>query len=260
MRLFDERQLARAPPFCRLDQGQLRRVLDLSRMDRAAIGAVVFDEGQPALRFHLILSGHVRLVRLTAEGEQIIVLHVPAGQLFGLGAPLGRATRQETAIAADDCQLLSWPSALWQVFSDDYASFATETMRALGARTDEMSNRIVELSTKLVEQRIACALLRMIAQSGRKVAGGIEIGFPISRQNIADMTGTTLHTISRVLSAWEKQGLIVSTRCHVVVTDPHGMVMISSGAAPDQPTAAARRSARKAASSSPYSAQASITV
>lgn len=124
-----------------------------------------------------------------------------------------------------------------------------------------MSSRIVELSTKLVEQRIACALLRMIGQSGRKVAGGIEIGFPISRQNIADMTGTTLHTVSRVLSAWEKQGLIISARCHIVVTKPHQLVMIGSGAArPDQPTTAARRSARKAASSSPYSAQASITV
>lgn len=261
MRLFDERQLARAPPFCRLDQSQLRRVRDLARLDTAAIGTLVFDEGQPALRFHLILSGHVRLVRLTAEGEQIIVLHVPAGQLFGLGAPLGRATRQETAITADDCQLLSWPTALWQVFSDTCPGFATETMRALGARTDEMSNRIVELSTKLVEQRIACALLRMIGQSGRKVAGGIEIGFPISRQNIADMTGTTLHTVSRVLSAWEKQGLIISARCHIVVTKPHQLVMIGSGAArPDQPATAARRSARKAASSSPYSAQASITV
>ena len=261
MRLFDERQLARAPPFCRLDQGQLRRVRDLALAQNAAIGTVVFDEGQPALRFHLILSGHVRLVRLTAEGEQIIVLHVPAGQLFGLGAPLGRATRQETAITADDCQLLSWPAALWQVFSNDYASFARETMRSLGARADETSNRIVELSTKLVEQRIACALLRMIGQSGRKVAGGIEIGFPVSRQNITDMTGTTLHTVSRVLSAWEKLGLIQSTRCHVVVTDPHGLVTISSGVArPDQPAAAARRSARKAASSSPYSAQASITV
>lgn len=261
MRLFDERQLARAPPFCRLDQSQLRRVRDLARMDTAAIGTVVFDEGQPALRFHLILSGHVRLVRLTAEGEQIIVLHVPAGQLFGLGAPLGRATRQETAITADDCQLLSWPTAHWQVFSDTCPGFATETMRALGARADEMTSRIVELSTKLVEQRIACALLRMIGQSGRKVAGGIEIGFPISRQNIADMTGTTLHTVSRVLSAWEKQGLIISTRCHIVVTKPHQLVMIGSGAArPDQPATAARRSARKAASSSPYSAQASITV
>ena len=261
MRLFDERQLARAPPFCRLDQSQLRRVRDLARMDTAAIGTVVFDEGQPALRFHLILSGHVRLVRLTAEGEQIIVLHVPAGQLFGLGAPLGRATRQETAITADDCQLLSWPTALWQVFSDTCPGFATETMRALGARADEMTSRIVELSTKLVEQRIACAMLRMIGQSGRKVAGGIEIGFPISRQNIADMTGTTLHTVSRVLSAWEKQGLIISARCHIVVTKPHQLVMIGSGAArPDQPATAARRSARKAASSSPYSAQASITV
>jgi CRP/FNR family transcriptional regulator, nitrogen oxide reductase regulator len=128
-----------------------------------------------------------------------------------------------------------------------------------------------------VEQRIACALLRMITQSGRKVAGGIEISFPITRQNIADMTGTTVHTVSRVLSGWEKQGLTETRRRHIVVVDPHQLVMISGGEgriAADPPTSlavpqppypraaetAACNSARNSASSSLYSAQASITV
>ena len=276
MRAIDVLKLARAPPFCRLDHVQLRRVGDLASVNHAMTGSVVFDEGQPAPRFHLLLSGTIRLVRMTAKGDQIIVLHVPAGQIFGIGAPLGQTLRRETAVAADDCLLMSWPTALWQVFADGYAGFAAETLRAIGARADEMSDRIVELSTKLVEQRIACALLRMIAQCGLKVAGGIEIAFPISRQNIADMTGTTLHTVSRVLSAWERQGVILSTRCHIVVTNPHQLVLTSSAAGralpscaesfnatlpgADHPVTALRRSARNSASSSPYSAQASITV
>ncbi|MDR7127389.1 Crp/Fnr family transcriptional regulator [Pseudotabrizicola sp. 4114] len=276
MRALDVLKLARAPPFCCLDQVQLRRVVDLARVNQAMTGSVVFDEGQTAARFFLLLAGTIRLVRMTAKGEQIIVLHVPAGQIFGTGAPLGQTLRRETALAADDCQLLSWPTALWQDFANCYAGFAAETLRAHGARADEMSDRIVELSTKMVEQRIACALLRMIAQCGLKVAGGIEIAFPISRQNIADMTGTTLHTVSRVLSAWERQGVIRSTRCHIVVTDPHQLVLTSSGAGSplpscaesfdatlagtDHPVTALRRSVRKAASSNPYSSQASITV
>ena len=273
----DESQLAAVTPFCRLDAPQLRAILDLAQVRQLPAGAVVYDEGQPARRFHLLMSGHIRIVRMTPEGDQIILLHIPQGQMFSIGAAIGQITHQATAVAVVDCVALSWPNALWPVFAARYDGFCAETLRAFGAQSDEMSNRIVELSTKQVEQRIACALVRMIGQSGRKVTGGIEIGFPITRQNIADMTGATLHTVSRLLSAWEKQGLVASTRCHIVVTDPHRMVMISGAAGIDRvekpsipaaahcayttaAAAAACSSMRKAASSSRYSAQASVTV
>ena len=275
MNIPDESQLAAVTPFCRLDAPQLREILDLAQVRQLPAGVVVYDEGQPATRFYLLLSGHIRTVRMTPEGDQIILLHFPAGQMFSIGAALGQITHQTTAVAVVDCVALSWPNALWPVFAARYDGFCAEALQAFGAQSNEMSNRIVELSTKLVEQRIACALVRMIGQSGRAVAGGIEIGFPITRQNIADMTGTTLHTVSRLLSAWEKQGLVASTRCHIVVTNPHRLVMISGAVGVDRvekppipaavqraytTAAAARSSARKAASSSRYSVQASVTV
>jgi CRP-like cAMP-binding protein len=68
---------------------------------------------------------------------------------------------------------------------------------------------------------VAHALLRLAKQAGRKMDDGIEIDFPISRQDIAEMTGTTLHTVSRTLSAWEQQGLIESGRQRIVLRDPH---------------------------------------
>ena len=229
MRIPDEIPLGLTPPFCRLDARQLREVLDLAEPFCPAGGTVIFDEGQPAWRFHILLSGHVRFVRLTAEGNQIIILHIAKGQMFGVGVAHGQSRHHVTAIAADDCQILSWPNALWPVFTAKYEGFAAETLRSLGARANEMNNRIVELSTKLVEQRIACALLRMIAQSGREVSNGVEIGFPVTRQNIADMTGTTMHTVSRILSVWERQGLVKSTRCLIVVKDLRRLAMMSSG-------------------------------
>jgi CRP-like cAMP-binding protein len=196
--------------------------------------------------------------------------------MFGIGVALGQVKHQCSALTVDDCCVMSWPNALWPVFSAKYQGFAAETLRTFGLRADEMSNRIVELSTKLVEQRVACALLRMIGQSGRKVAGGIEIDFPITRQNIADMTNTTLHTVSRLLSDWERRGLVASSRSLIVVTDPHRLVMMStaSGARDLEPgwtsagrkpysipsATAARSSPRKVASSKRYSAQASETV
>ena len=83
------------------------------------------------------------------------------------------------------------------------------------------------MATQAVEKRVASALLRMVHQSGRKVDTGIEIAFPVTRQNISDMTGTTLHTVSRLLSAWQKDGIVESSRKRIVVTDPHRLVVLS---------------------------------
>lgn len=108
--------------------------------------------------------------------------------------------------------MLSWPTSLWDEFAAKYQGFSTETYRTIGQRVGDMNDRIVEMATQHVEQRIACAILRLINQTGHKVPDGIEINFPITRQNLSEMTGTTLHTVSRLLSAWEKEGIVRSER------------------------------------------------
>jgi CRP-like cAMP-binding protein len=70
-------------------------------------------------------------------------------------------------------------------------------------------------------------VLRLVTQSGRKTSEGIEIDFPISRQDIAEMTGSTLHTVSRLLSAWEEEGIVRSGRQKVTVTDPHALMLVA---------------------------------
>ncbi len=85
------------------------------------------------------------------------------------------------------------------------------------------------MSTEQVEQRVARALLRLVNQTGRKTASGIEIDFPISRQDIAEMTGTTLHTVSRLLSAWEEKGIVTSGRQRVTIVDAHRLMVLSEG-------------------------------
>ena len=98
---------------------------------------------------------------------------------------------------------------------------------------------------------------------GRKVEQGVEIDFPISRQDIAEMTGTTLHTVSRTLSAWEQQGLVESGRQRIVLRDPHRLFTLAEQARAARPRsshqAAARSAARKSSRSIPCSRQASST-
>ncbi|SNX72080.1 CRP-like cAMP-binding protein [Cereibacter ovatus] len=227
---LDESLLTRLPPFSMLDRAQIRAILDQAASRRYDEGATVFGEGMPAERFHLLLDGTIRVIRTTPTGEQIIALHIGPGQLFGIAPALARDTYPATAVAAAESLALSWPVRLWPEFVQRYDGFATESYRTLGARLGEMQSRITELATQQVEQRVAACLLRMVNQSGRKVDQGIEIAFPVTRQNISEMTGTTLHTVSRLLSAWEREGIVESTRRRIVVTAPHRLVLLSGPA------------------------------
>ena len=224
---LDESLLTGLPPFRKLARPQIREILDAAQALRFDAGVPVFSEGMPVNRFFLLLDGHIRVIRTTAGGEQIIALHIAPGQLFGIGAALGHKAYPATAMTADDCVVLAWPNRLWAEFTARHDGFATETYKVVGARVGEMNNRIVEMATQQVEQRIANAVLRLVTQMGRKVEGGIEIGIPITRQNISEMTGTTLHTVSRLLSAWERDGIVMSERRKITVTAPHRLVLLS---------------------------------
>lgn len=219
MARLDESLLTGLPPFSLLGRREIRAILDQATSKRYDEGATVFHEGAVADRFFLLLDGYIRVVRTTPDGEQLIALHIPPGQLFGIAPAIQRETYPATSVCASEVLALSWPRHLWSEFAANYEGFATENYKTLGARLGEFQQRVADLATKAVEQRIAACLLRMAEQSGRKMSKGIEIDFPVTRANIAEMTGTTLHTVSRLLSAWERDGLVSSTRKHVTVTD-----------------------------------------
>jgi len=97
---------------------------------------------------------------------------------------------------------------------------AANALEVVGTQTQEMLHRLREFAMDPVERRIARALLRLVGQAGRRVGAGLEIDFPLSRQDIAEMTGTTLYTVSRTLREWERRGVVQSARRRVVVRDP----------------------------------------
>jgi CRP-like cAMP-binding protein len=84
-----------------------------------------------------------------------------------------------------------------------------------------------QLATERVERRIARALVRLVQQSGRRVAGGVLIDLPLSRDDIAQMTGTTIYTVSRTVSRWEADGILEAGRQRIVILKPHALVSIA---------------------------------
>ena len=223
---LDESLLSDLKPFAKLDKRQIRRILDQATSRRYDEGTTLFDEGASAERFFLLLDGFIRVIHITETGEQVTALHIPAGQMFGIARALGRDTYPATSVTASEALILSWPMRLWDDFLS-YEGFSIEAAKTVGIRVGEMNTRLTEMATQHVEQRVANALLRLINQTGRPVPDGIEINFPITRQDLSELTATTLHTISRTLSAWEKQGLVKSQRKKITVTNPHKLVEFS---------------------------------
>nr|WP_303626449.1 Crp/Fnr family transcriptional regulator [Roseovarius sp. M141] len=223
--------LTHLDPFTGLERSQIRDILDKATTHRFDAGDTVFHEGAEAARFYLLLDGYIRVGRVTPEGEHVTVLHIPSGQLFGIALALGHTHFPASAVAASDTIVLSWPQRQWPDFTASYPGFSAAAYRTVGARMKQMHDQVVQMATQQVEQRVANALLRLINQMGRRTETGIEVDFPITRQDLSDMTGTTLHTVSRLMSAWEKRGIVASRRKHILVCQPHQLVNLAEPAA-----------------------------
>lgn len=229
MARIDRSLIAGIDAFDGLSAEDLDVILEKASSSLIAKDSAVFEQEEEASRFFLLLDGTVRVVQTTKDGNQVIARYLGAGSIIGIAPAIGRTTYPASAIAAVDCVVLSWPTTIWPDLTSRFPLFAANTYKTVGARLQETQERVIEMSIAQVEQRVANAVLRLVRQTGRKSDDGILIDFPISRQDIAEMTGTTLHTVSRLLSAWEGLGIIKSGRQKVTVTDPHKLMLISQG-------------------------------
>lgn len=232
---IDSSLVAHLPLFAGFSAADIDSILSEARSLRFAKNTAVFQQGEEAHSFFVLLHGHVRASKTTPAGEQIVVRYVATGETFGVAKAIGLQRYPATATAVDDSVVLAWPSGTWPRLVEKFPALATNTLQTVGARLQETHTRVVEMSTEQVERRIAHTLLRLVKQSGRKVEHGVEIDFPISRQDIAQMTGTTLHTVSRTLSAWEEKGLVEGSRQRIVIREPHKLFMLAEHGADDGP-------------------------
>jgi CRP-like cAMP-binding protein len=233
MASVDRSLVAHLPLFAGLAADELDALLKEARAVRHPKDSNVFEEGEEAHSLFVLLHGHVRAEKSTPDGQQIVVRYVSAGEVFGVAQAIGLKHYPATAVAAVDSVSLAWPASAWPRLVAQHPSLATNTLRTVGNRLQEAHVRVMEMTTEEVERRIAHTLLRLAKQAGRKVESGIEIDFPISRQDVAEMTGTTLHTVSRILSSWEGQGLVESGRQRIVLRDPHRLFGIAEHTPPE---------------------------
>ena len=218
--------------FRALPDEALDTVLELAQSMRLLGGDAVFRQGEAADRFFVLLHGHLKVVQTTPEGEQVTVRYVSPGEVFGIARAMRRPAYPASCLAVEESIILAWPSSEWDRLMTDNAQFALSALQTVGQRLQDAHTRIKELSTEEVEQRVAKCILRLVDSSGEKTDDGVSVGFPITRQEIAEMTGTTLHTVSRLLSAWKDRGLVSTGRKRVIVRQLDDLIRLAEGEAP----------------------------
>ncbi len=187
----------------------------------------LFHQGDPAKRFSVLVKGKVKLTQLTEDGQQIILRYVSPGEAFAVIAVLSKISYPVTATAVNQVSVLSWEDETMLDLMQKHPQLAINSLSILAERIQEFQDRFRELATERVERRIARALTRLASQTGRKLDHGILIDITLTRQDLAEMTGTTLFTVSRILSQWEKDGLVSSQREQVTILAPHQLVVIA---------------------------------
>lgn len=221
------RRLSQVPLFQGVTHDALPRIVGLAHSKSLEAGAFFFNEGDPAEEFFVLTSGRVKLTQLTPEGHQIVLRMFGPGEAFGGVGAFGDSTYPVSAEAVEPAIALAWTAATMRQLLETERLMALNALHFVSERYHDLQRRYRQLMTERVERRVARALLRLVHEAGRRVDAGIEISFPVSRQDIAEMTGTTLFTVSRLLSAWEDRGILQSGRQHIVLTEPHALVAIA---------------------------------
>ena len=207
------------PVFAGMEPPAFDKLLEQATHRSVPQGRTVFQQGEQAKLFYILVHGRLKVTQVTADGQQLIVRVVNPGDLFGFALVLGRKDYPGTPLALVDSSVLAWPMELMTEFMARHPTLAVKTMQMIGSRLDTAHSRIREISTQEVEQRVAHAIIRLADEAGVKEDSGIRIDFPVSRQDIAELTGTTLHTVSRIISQWQGKGWVEGGRKSLIVRD-----------------------------------------
>jgi len=222
--------LASTEIFRSLPNETLDEARRLALRKRIPKGEVLYNQGDAVANFYVVVVGRLRVVQMTSEGDRITLRYLGPGEMAGYAALADAPAHPGTVIAVDDTHLFAWTTHAIQQLMLKHSQLAMNAVAVLATRYQEIQLRLRELSTESVELRIAHTLLRLAKHAGRRTAQGIEIAFPLTRQDLAELAGTTLHTVSRTLSAWEKEGIVISGRRHVIVCRPQALTMIDHAA------------------------------
>jgi CRP/FNR family transcriptional regulator len=207
------------PVFQKLSPEDRRKVADVAAVRRYRRGDVIFEQDTQSDAFYTIASGRVKIFRMLPTGKDVIL------EVFGAGDPVGALAAYDgrpfpaSAAALEDtaCVVISRP--VFFRLLEEHPSLVRGLMLGLTHRLVELTNRLAELSGVRIEPRFARLFLKLAGDMGRQERGGTFVALALSRQELADMTGTTIETAIRIMSRWGKRDIVRTEKDGFVILD-----------------------------------------
>ena len=220
--------LRTTPIFSRLSPADRKTVAEVSRVQQFARGETIFEQDSPSDAFYAIASGRVKIFKMMPSGKDVIL------EVFGPGDPLGAVAAYmdrpfpASASALEDTTCVIIPRPAFFRLLETQPSLVRGLLLGLTFRLVELTNRLAEMTGGRIEPRFARLFLKLASEMGREERGGAFIPLALSRQELADLTGTTIETCIRIMSRWNKDDVLRTEKDGFVIVDRAALEALAS--------------------------------
>ena len=224
-------ELLRANPiFAGLPERELAALESAARDVTYRARQCVFEEGDPSAWFCLVKRGHVKILRHAKSGKDVVLELLGPGEAFGGVAVIERRPYPASAQTTEASVITKIPQDLIVGVSERHPSVVREMALMIGRRLRAAHESVTSLASSPVEARLAATLVRIAEREGVRAGARITLPFQLTRQSLADMTGTTVETAIRVLSRWQRDGVVTEDGGHLVLADLDAVRALAEGA------------------------------
>jgi CRP-like cAMP-binding protein len=220
--------LSQIPLFRRVGLEDRERIVQVAQLRPYDRGDAVFAEGDPSEFFFVVVTGRIKVYKQTPGGSDLIL------EIFGPGGPLGAVAAYESrpypasAQALEPATCLVIPRQAFFALLEQHPSLVRGLLGSLSHRLVELTTRLAELTGGRIEVRFARLFLKLADQMGRPDADGVFIPLPLSRQELADLTGTTIETTIRIMSRWGKDDVLRTQKEGFTLVDRASLEALTS--------------------------------
>ncbi len=209
--------------FNSLSQDELQEISGGSFSAYAERGEPIWLSGSDSRFGVAVSSGFIKMTRSSPQGVEIAVELLGPGQAAGLLTAVEGRSYPLNAIAVTNCWYVKIPAPLFLSVYKDSLGLKEQIVRSLGPRLRRAHDMMSRMSTGRVEGRIAAVLLILAASYGIDVPDGEEITVPLTRQDLAEMAGTTTETAIRIMSRWQRNGIVATSQHRITIRDANAL-------------------------------------
>jgi CRP/FNR family cyclic AMP-dependent transcriptional regulator len=223
-RVEHRRNLATIPMFGRLDERELDGLLATARSKSVSAGEELFHKGDPGSQVFVILSGRLKVMITSSEGDDVVFGLMDPGEVFGeLGLLLEEGTRTATIVAVDPCELLIIDRRDFLPFLRAHPDAAIKLLESLAERLRRISEFVEDTLFLNLPSRLAKKLVALSQAYGREATGGVKIDLHVSQTELGDMVGTTRESINKLVRSWAQEGLITMEQGYITIHRPRAI-------------------------------------